>query len=150
MSAKLQCSGPGERHGCVLRVTHKLEQLHLSLGLSFLQSKPRGEKNLQEVCLHLRSRDLQDNRHQNPHHLSPFTGWGPQLQENWEERMLETALLTGTWLITLWKIKSKWEERSGTQLLQAAPGGGVGFPPTRTPFWCTRVHNLDQKGTLKK
>ena len=50
----------------------------------------------------------------------------------------------------LWKIKSKWEERSETQLLQAAPGGGVGFPPTRTPFWRTRVYNLDQTGTLKE
>lgn len=74
-----------------------LEQLHLAPGFSSC-SQSLGEKNLLEVCLHLRSKDLQDNCHQKPHHLSPFTGWGPQLQENQEGRMLERALLTGTWL----------------------------------------------------
>lgn len=76
---------------------------------------------------------------------SPFAVQSLQLTEDWEERMLETDRSTSHRDLAhpLWKIKSKCEERPGTQLLQAAPGGGVGFSPTRTPFWLTHVHSLD-------
>lgn len=109
---KLQCSGPGGRHKCSLRVMHMLEQLHLSLGLSSCSQslvEKKKKKKLQEVCLHLRSKGLQDNCHRKPHCLSPLIigfGCGPQLQGSQEERVLETALLTGTWLILSGKSNS--------------------------------------------
>lgn len=52
-----------------------------------------------------------------------------------------------------WKIKSQCEERSGAQLLQAAPGGGgrVGcFSSHQNTFLAYACAQLDQKGTVKE